>query len=59
MMVERDGHLDQTLEKLLFGAIRFPPHIFPSFVSVEKIALVEQLNAATVQVYMHWQIVAF
>ncbi len=57
--MERDGHLDQTLEKLLFAAIRFPPHIFPSFVSVEKIALVEQLNAATVQVYMHWQIVAF
>jgi len=58
MMVQGDGNLDQALEEFLFRALRFAPDVFPHFVSVVEMALVEEMDAAMKSVGVHGQILA-
>ncbi len=55
--MEGNGDLNQALKKLFFWAVSFPPHVFPSLMSVEKATLVEELNATAVLGHLHRQIV--
>jgi len=56
MMMQCNGSLNQTLQKLLFRTVSFPPHIFPNFVRVEEVALIEELNPALISVHVQTQI---
>jgi hypothetical protein len=53
MMVERYGHLDQSLQKLLLGLGGGAPDIFERLVRVEKGGAVEQLDPFPASVEIH------
>jgi hypothetical protein len=56
MMMEGNRNLYQPLKEPLFWTVRFPPHIFPNFVCIKEMTLVEELNSALISVQVHAQI---
>ena len=53
MVMQRDGSLNQSLQKFLFRTFRLPPHVFPDFVSIIKVAVIEELDPAIVSFPVH------
>ncbi len=58
MMMESNRGLNQALEKSLLWTTRLSPHVFPDFMRIKEMALVEKPNPTMIRAHIHAQILA-
>ncbi len=53
MMMQPDGQLDQSLEKLLLLVRRGPPNVLQDFMRVVKLAVIKKFEPALIAGQVH------